>query len=130
MKPTKRTLIAAILFLAAPPLAWADRAEGGCIAKRQALERKLEAARTWGNVRQQAGLERALRNVDMYCTDTKLRREWETKVAEQRDAVRNREAELRQAEAIGDPAKILKRQEKLKRAIEELAAVERERPQP
>jgi hypothetical protein len=113
-------LIAGAL-LAQPALA----AETGCAAKREAIEQRIEAAKAHGNAAQQAGLERALAEVQANCTDAGLRQQRGAKIAEQRAEVRQREADLREAEAKGDPAKIAKRQAKLEEARAELDAAEK-----
>lgn len=113
-------LLAGVL-LAQPVLA----AETGCAAKRQAIEARIEAAKAHGNSAQQAGLEKALAEVQAHCTDAGLRQEREAKVAQSQAEVRQREADLREAQAKGDPAKIAKRQAKLEEARAELASAEK-----
>jgi hypothetical protein len=54
-------------------------------------------------------LERALTNVQRYCTDGKLTSEWQEKVADKESKVRERMEELRHAQASGDPEKIYKK---------------------
>ncbi|BAN46099.1 DUF1090 domain-containing protein [Metapseudomonas resinovorans] len=113
------SLLAGVL-LAVPALA----ADGGCAAKREAILQRIEAAKAQGNSAQQAGLEKALAEVKANCTEASLRQERENKVAEQRDEVAEREADLREAQAHGDAQKIAKRQAKLDEARAELKAAE------
>lgn len=116
------TLLAS-LVLSGPALA-ADAPAGSCAARRQALEQRIEAAKTHGNSPQQAGLEKALADVTAHCTDTGLQKDREADVAKNREEVSQREADLRETQAKGDPAKVAKRQAKLDEARAELRAAE------
>lgn len=118
----RATLLASIA-LSSPALA-ADAPAGGCAAKRQALEQRIEAAKAHGNSSQQAGLEKALAEVTAHCTDAGLQKDREAEVAKHREEVSQREADLREAQAKGDPAKVAKRQAKLDEARAELRAAE------
>jgi len=97
----------------------------GCDAKRAALEQELAYARQYGNTHRIQGLERALSNVNTYCTDESLKAELEQDVAQKELEVREREADLREAIAKGDPDKIASREEKLAEARYELAEAKR-----
>lgn len=92
----------------------------GCAAKRQELQEKLEMARHHGNSSQVNGLEKALRQLDANCTDEALHEERQAKLEKARQEVQEREHDLREAEAKGDPQKIAKRQAKLAEARAEL----------
>jgi len=58
------------------------------------------------------------------CSDKELMRELEAKVNKARDEIREREADLREAELSGDPQKIAKRQAKLDEALQDLKEAE------
>ncbi|AYC31161.1 DUF1090 domain-containing protein [Pseudomonas cavernae] len=118
------TLLAGIV--PANPALAADDAPGGCAAKRQALEQRIEVARSAGNSAQQAGLEKALAEVTAHCSDAGLQRDREAKVAKYRAEVSQREADLSEAKAKGDPEKIARRQAKLAEARAELRATEQD----
>ncbi|MDH4563581.1 DUF1090 domain-containing protein [Pseudomonas sp. BN411] len=111
------------IALAGPALA-ADISASGCAAKRQVLEQRIEAAKAHGNRDQQSGLEKALAEVTAHCTDASLQQDREADVARHREEVSQREADLREAQTKGDPAKIAKRQAKLEEARAELRAAE------
>ena len=55
-------------------------------------------------------------------------RELQARIDKARDEIREREADLRDAELSGDPGKIAKRQAKLDEAMQELKAAEAEFP--
>lgn len=92
----------------------------GCAAKRQAIAAQLEIAKSHGNSSQQAGLEKALKQVENHCNDGELRAEREAKVSEAEEEVSEREKDLRDAQAEGDQDDISKRQRKLQEARTEL----------
>lgn len=92
----------------------------GCAAKRQAISEQIEAAKSHGNSSQQAGLEKALKEVENNCNDASLRAEREAKVVEAEEEVSEREGDLREALADGDQDDISKRQLKLEEARTEL----------
>ncbi|HZX15349.1 MAG TPA: DUF1090 domain-containing protein [Pseudomonas sp.] len=92
----------------------------GCAAKRQTISEQIEAAKSHGNSSQQAGLEKALKEVENNCNDASLRAEREAKVVEAEDEVSEREGDLREALADGDQDDISKRQHKLEEARAEL----------
>ena len=112
---------ASVLLTAGP--AWGDR---NCERKEQILERKLAIAKTRDNPHQVAGIEQALANVRLYCTDHSLRGKAEMKLLDKREEVGERRAELEEARAKGEAKKIAKRERKLAEAEAELAEAERE----
>lgn len=109
---------------AAPILA--DEPQGGCAAKRQVLQEKIEAARENGNSHELDGLQRALGNIEAQCDDDSLHRERLASVEEARQEVQEREMDLRDAMGKGDQEKIAKRQAKLAEARAELEQAEAE----
>ena len=119
-------LFTACALLAAPVLA-VENQPGltGCAAKQQAISAQIEQARAHGNAEQQAGLEKALSEVQANCTDAGLRKEREQKVLDARHEVNQRTKDLDKAMKKGDAEKINKRKDKLAEAKKELqSAVE------
>ncbi|EML2681547.1 MULTISPECIES: DUF1090 domain-containing protein [Klebsiella] len=96
----------------------------GCAEKEYQIQKQLEYAKAYGNIHRVRGLERALTNVQRYCTDGKLTSEWQEKVADKESKVRERMEELRHAQASGDPEKIRKKEKKLQEAKNELMEVQ------
>lgn len=78
----------------------------GCEAKKQALETRLAAARRHNNTGQVEGLQRALQNVQAWCTDNDLKAKADYEVWEKRNEVQKREQDLTQARAGGKKKKI------------------------
>ena len=92
----------------------------GCAAKRKAISDQIEQAKADNNSEQQAGLEKALSEVDANCTEAGLRKEREQKVLEARHEVNQRTKDLDKAMKKGDPERINKRKDKLAEAKKEL----------
>ncbi|MDG9881444.1 DUF1090 domain-containing protein [Pseudomonas putida CSV86] len=127
MKPiSPLALFTLCAVLAAPALAIEEQPGlTGCAAKQQNISTQIEQARLHGNTEQQAGLERALSEVQANCTDAGLRKEREQKVLDARHEVAQRKKDLDKAMKKGDAEKINKRKDKLAEANKELqAAVE------
>jgi hypothetical protein len=92
----------------------------GCDAKKANLQTQIDYAREHNNSHQQAGLQKALDEVNAHCTDASLRQEREKKVAEAKHEVAERQADLAEATKKGDTDKISKRQAKLAESQKEL----------
>jgi hypothetical protein len=107
--------------LAAPVMATED-APGltGCAAKKQGIINQIELAKSHDNAEQQAGLEKALSEVNANCTDASLKKERENKVLDAKHEVSQRQADLDKAMKKGDPEKINKRKDKLAESRKEL----------
>ena len=121
MKMIKLAMIMAGLSLFLPlTSAQAGSRDSGCRIKEENLERKLEYARSANNHWQVAGLEKALDEVRRNCTEPRLKARNESKIRDKQEKVREREAELAEARAKGDPQKIAKRERKLREARAEL----------
>lgn len=116
--------LAVLAFIPANP---APAAPSGCAAKERALERKLEEARKHDNRGRIGGLEEALSSVRRWCTEEGLVSEAELNVLDKSDEVREREADLAEAERSGKAGKIAKRRQKLEEARAELRRAEQER---
>ena len=108
-------LLAASVFAAeqAPQLS-------GCAAKRQDITTQIENAKAAGNAGQQAGLEKALSEMNANCTDADLLKQQEQKVLDAKREVSRRQADLNKAMSKGDPEKIDKRKDKLAQSRKEL----------
>ncbi|KGF62284.1 DUF1090 domain-containing protein [Pseudomonas lutea] len=113
--------IAACGLLAAPVFA-AEQAPqlSGCAAKRQDITTQIENAKAAGNASQQAGLEKALSEMNANCTDADLLKQQEQKVLDAKREVSRRQADLNKAMSKGDPEKIDKRKDKLAESRKEL----------
>jgi len=108
-------------FLAAPVFAAEQAPEpSGCAAKRQDITTQLENAKAAGNTNRQAGLEKALSEVNANCTDADLLKQQEQKVLDAKREVSRRQADLNKAMSKGDPEKIDKRKDKLAESRKEL----------
>ncbi len=101
-------------------------AENPCLVKQHDIQNQIEQAKTRGNERELAGLNKALRENKANCTPESLRRERERDVSQAREKVAERERELSQANAKGeDKKKIAKRERKLAEANAELQRVQK-----
>ena len=101
-------------FLAGPVFAAEQAPEpSGCAAKRQDITTQLETAKAAGNTNRQAGLEKALSEVNANCTDADLLKQQEHKVLDAKGEVGRRQTDLNKAMSKGDPEKIDKRKDKL-----------------
>ncbi|EAM8420254.1 DUF1090 domain-containing protein [Salmonella enterica] len=122
MKPQyiRVTLLAGLLSSFIVSDAMADN-YGRCEYKRRHLEHQLEYAQAYNNIHRMAGLQRALRHIDEYCTDGRLPEQKDIKVAEKQRKVAKRQQELEQARASGKPRKIADKQKNLDEARDELA---------
>ena len=118
-----RVLMGSLILAAAMPVL-ADGSNPRCAAKAEEIQQQIEAAEAAGHSGKVKGLKTALSQVRSTCTDAGLLREHEGKVNEARDEIREREADLRDAELDGDPDKITKRRAKLDEAREELKQAE------
>ncbi|HFW1990308.1 TPA: DUF1090 domain-containing protein [Salmonella enterica subsp. enterica serovar Saintpaul] len=98
----------------------------GCEYKRRYLKHQLEYAQAYNNTHRMAGLQRALRNINEYCTDGRLPQQKEKKVADKQRKVIERQYELEQTRISGKNEKIANKQAKLAKAREELTEASRE----
>lgn len=110
-------LAASLLMLAGPALA----AESLCQQKADAIQHEIDLAKKHNNQRRVNGLERALTEAKSSCTDEKLRKAHQEKIAAEREKVKEREHELAEERNKGsDHQKIEKRERKLAEAREAL----------
>ncbi|MBJ3816782.1 DUF1090 domain-containing protein [Shimwellia pseudoproteus] len=92
----------------------------GCAAKRAEIENQITYAKSHNNHHQVAGLEAALNETRLHCTEAGLLRERQQKVAEKERKVADREAELVNATETGNAKKIERKKKKVTEAKEEL----------
>ncbi|RMQ46590.1 hypothetical protein ALQ04_04387 [Pseudomonas cichorii] len=126
-------LLGSFTFAAAPLLA-AEQAPppSECLVKSQEINSKIQEAKAEGNKQEQAGLEKALSEVNANCSEASLVKQREQKVLEAKREVSRRQADLNKAMAKGDPERIDKRKDKLAESRKELqdAQTELEKVQP
>lgn len=102
-----------------------DKVDGTtCASKQTALNTQLEYAKNHNNVNRVRGLEKALDDVNRYCSNDKLEEKYKNQVKEKRDELAKREQELREAELKGDSSKIAKQSAKLDKDRTELSQAE------
>lgn len=119
-----KALITSLLLAAALPALADPTANPMCEAKAVSIQKQLQAAWAEGRTEKAKGLSAALDGVRESCSDKELMRELEAKVNKARDEIRQREADLRDAELSGNPQKIAKRQAKLDEALQDLKEAE------
>ncbi|WP_045856708.1 DUF1090 domain-containing protein [Raoultella terrigena] len=95
-----------------------------CQEKEQDIQREISYAEKHHNQNRIDGLNKALREVQAHCSDTKLKADHQQKIAKQREEINERQRDLREAKQKGDAEKISKRQHKLDEAQQELKALE------
>ncbi|EKG34748.1 Protein of unknown function DUF1090 [Pseudomonas syringae pv. avellanae str. ISPaVe013] len=103
-----------------------------CQIKSQEISSKIQDAKTEGDKAEQAGLEKALAEVNANCTETSLIKQRKQKVLDAKQEVSRRQTDLNKAMEKGDPEKINKRKDKLADSRKELqqAQTELEKVQP
>jgi len=119
-----KRLAIAVLLSSIATLSLAQKAPDAadpCLAKRQDILQQIDQAKTKGNDKQLAGLNKALKANDANCTPQSLRAAREKDVSEARAKVADRDRELTEAKVEGkDKDKIAKREQKLNEAQAEL----------
>ena len=113
-----------VLALALASLSASAAATSLCQEKEQDIQREIGYAEKHNNQNRIDGLKKALSEVQAHCTDSKLRADHQEKIAEQKDEVREREQDLKEAKQKGDANKVAKRAHKLQEAKKELNALE------
>ena len=117
----KRTCLIATMIIS--PAVLAGNSTSGkdyCAIKKEKIQQQIEYAKQYNNPHRVAGLQRALSNVETYCTNEGYRADNEERIAKKERKVAEREAELREAKASGRSDKIAKKQRKLREAESEL----------
>lgn len=92
----------------------------GCAAKKANLQTQIDYASAHNNNRQQAGLQKALDEVNAHCSDASLRQAREKQIAKAKHELSERQSDLAEATAKGDADKISKRKAKLAESQQEL----------
>lgn len=102
-----------------------------CEAKRAAIEYQIAQAKAHGNYHRVAGLEKALNDVNTYCSNSNLAvkaqqkvDKLEKKLIEKQSDVQSIQIELRQAQARGDLKKVAKYQKKIVEKQADVAKVQ------
>ncbi|MBT0461151.1 DUF1090 domain-containing protein [Morganella morganii] len=101
-------------------------AQNGCDIKKSKIQEQLSYAKAHGNTHRVQGLERALQNVNTYCTPNSLRDDARDEVSDRTKEVSERKADLQKAIDKGDISKIAKRERKLAEAEAELKEAQAE----
>ena len=101
-------------------------AQNGCDIKKSKIQEQLSYAKALGNTHRVQGLERALQNVNTYCTPNSLRDDARDEVSDRTKEVAERKADLQKAIDKGDISKITKRERKLAEAEAELKEAQAE----
>ncbi len=101
-------------------------AQNGCDIKKSKIQEQLSYAKAHGNTHRVQGLERALQNVNTYCTPNSLRDDARDEVSDRTKEVAERKADLQKAIDKGDISKIAKRERKLAEAEAELKEAQSE----
>lgn len=112
------SLAASLAFAAGP-----STATGPCAEKASRIDAQIAQARAKGNNKAVANLERA-RSELVHCSDDGLREKRRMALQQAQHRIDLREADLKKAEASGDPAKIKKAQHNLESARKVYADVE------
>ena len=109
-------------------LASAAHAEGVCERKIRSIEKQIAIAKQYNNTDRVLGLQKALRNVNLWCTEEGELAEAEIDVLEKQEKVQEREEELAEAIAEGKgDKKTAKHRQKLEEAKKELLDAEKTR---
>lgn len=119
MKITLSALVLAPVMLFTTASFAAPQPES-CVTKQHEIQKQIDEARLHKNENRVDGLEKALRENKAHCTDAGLKAENQKRVEEKREKVREREQELKEAQANGNHEKIAKKQQKLEEAQSEL----------
>lgn len=101
-------------------------AQNGCDIKKSKIQEQISYAKAHGNTHRVQGLERALQNVNTYCTPNSLRDDARDEVSDRTKEVAERKADLQKAVDKGDISKIAKRERKLAEAEAELKEAQAE----
>ncbi len=109
-------------------LASVAHAEGVCERKIRSIEKQIAIAEQHNNTDKVLGLQKALRNVNLWCTEEGELAEAEIDVLEKQEKVQERDEELAEAIAEGKKdKKIAKHRQKLEEAKKELLDAEKMR---
>lgn len=116
----------ALLVFTAPT--FASEPSSACLAKRRNIEAQLANAIEHGRKQEAAGLKKALRANQAYCTEATLEKKRSADIRQAQKKVAEREKDVREAEQKGDPQKRAERQARLDEARRELTEAEQPIP--
>lgn len=109
------------LTMAASSYAVADQFDGlTCAGKKEAIQTQLDYAQKANNTYRAQGLQKALDDVNTYCTNESLEEKYKDKVEDKLENLQDKQEDLQEAQLKGDPQKIAKRESKVKAAEYEL----------
>ena len=118
-KTNKFNLIFVLAALSAPINIFAN--ELTCAQKQKAIETEIAYAKVYNNPYKINRLNRALSNVKRYCSDADLEVKRDERIKEKELKAAKAKRELQEAQLKGDSSKILKKEQKLNKALAELA---------
>jgi len=84
-----------------------------CLAKKNAIQTQIDYAKKANNVYQIQGLEKALSDVNTYCTNDDLEKKYQENMQNKLKDVQEKQADLQAAKLKGDVKKVAKQQAKL-----------------
>lgn len=113
-----------IAFMLGSNLVFANQQINRCEIKKQTLQTQIEYAKKHNNKNKTDGLEKALKKLEHNCTSESIYQKNKNEVEKKRLKVREREVDLKEAQAKGDKNKISKQQQKLQQAKIELHKAE------
>lgn len=118
-KTLKTSLIALAMVVSAS--AAADQFDGlTCAGKQTAIQTELNYAKTANNTFRVQGLEKALADVNAFCTNDSLADKYRDKVEDKLENLQDKQEDLQEAKLKGDPQKIAKQEMKVQKAQYEL----------
>lgn len=91
-----------------------------CAGKKQAITTQIDYAKKANNIYQVQGLEKALADVNTYCSNDSLSDKYKEKVADKLENLQEKQKDLQEAQLKGNPQKIAKQQLKVQNAEYEL----------
>ncbi|EMT6576921.1 DUF1090 domain-containing protein [Providencia rettgeri] len=114
----KKTLFILLLSISSASLAATNNP--ACERKAKNIEDQIQYAQKHGNDHRVKGLEIALSELNMHCTDKNLLSEAQDKLEKKQKKVNERIEELNEAKQTGNSDKISKKEQKLQYAQNEL----------
>lgn len=115
----KISLIA--LAFTASSYAAADQFDGlTCAGKQIAIQTQLDFAKKANNTYRAEGLQKALDDVNTYCTNDSLEEKYKDKVEDKLENLQDKQEDLQEAQLKGDTKKIAKQEMKVQKAEYEL----------
>ncbi|SPP31783.1 hypothetical protein ARAF_1441 [Arsenophonus endosymbiont of Aleurodicus floccissimus] len=113
-----------IAFMLGSNLVFTNQQINMCKIKKQTIQTQIEYAKKDNNQDKIDGLKTALKNLENNCSSEFIYQKNKNEVEKKRLKVREREVDLKEAQAKGDKNKISKQQQKLQQAKIELYKAE------